>query len=111
MAASVKRTVATYVVLVAVLPSALFAASFAGLCAMECSALPWYSLVIGPALGLLVVIAIAVSTFIRAKRFEEHERRIVRAVVLSSILWAGPLASWTFGIILGEIQKIGSGHG
>jgi hypothetical protein len=95
MSATPRRTIITYVALVVVLPSIIFAATFGALCAIECAALPWYTFIIGPAISLVALVAFGASTYIRASRFSDADRRTIRVLVLTSILWA-PIASGMF---------------
>ena len=95
MFATPRRAIVTYVALATILPSVIFAATFGALCAIECTALPWYTFIAGPAISLVVLVAVATITYLRASRFEVPERRTIRVLVLTSILW-GPIASGMF---------------
>jgi hypothetical protein len=91
---------------VALLPSIACLAAFAATCALECSALPWLSFIVGPCLGILAVVVLAIFIYKKSIQFEADARRVVRIAVLSSVLWGWPAATYTFGFFLWLAQKL-----
>jgi hypothetical protein len=106
VARSATFTLVAYVLAVAFVPSIAFWATFAATCAVECTALPWLSMIAGPGLGILAVVVLAILTYRRAGQFEEGARRRVRFAVLSSILWGWPIAYCVFGMSLPLAQEL-----
>jgi hypothetical protein len=94
-----KSLLAKYILSVSLLPTLVVAVAFAVTCAIECTALPWYVVIVAPLLSLVVLIPIAVWTYRRAAKLESREKTIVRVVVLSSILWGPTLAAWGFQLL------------
>ncbi len=99
---------ATYVSTVALLPSIAFWAAFAVTCAIECSVLPWLSMIAGPGIAIVAIIATGIVTYRRASRLDETGRWRVRFMVISSLIWGWPLAYCMFGMTLPLAQKISS---
>lgn len=106
MTRSERLTLVGYVLAVAIVPSIAFWIAFAITCAVECTALPWLSMIAGPGVGILAVIVIATLVYGRASSFEQAARRRVRLAVLSSIVWGGPIAYWVFGMSLRVAQAL-----
>jgi hypothetical protein len=99
---------ATYVLAVALLPSIAFWAAFAVTCAIECSVLPWLSMIAGPGIAIFAIIIIGIVTYKKAVRFGERDRWRVRFTIISSLIWGWPIAYCIFGVTLPLAQKIGS---
>lgn len=97
---------AKYILVLALLPSVAFAGVFAILCAFECTALPWFTFIAGPVLALAFIVPFAVKTYRRTDTLSESQRNAVRALVLSSILWAPFLSFWVFGRLLSLLQEL-----
>jgi len=91
---------AKYVLVLALLPSVAVAGVFATLCAIECTALPWLTIVVAPVLALAVIVPFAIKTYRRAEALSDSQRKTIRVLVLSSILWAPCLSFWVFGLLL-----------
>ena len=103
---SASRAIVRYVVLAALIPVALFALAFAVLCAIECTVLPWYSLIAGPVAGLVALVILGAVNYAGAARFGENDRRTIRILVLTSIFWAPLLAMTVGGIAIGILQVV-----
>jgi hypothetical protein len=73
----------------AVMPALVFWATFAVLCARECTALPWVTFVVGPAISAVLGLTSAIAYWIWALRLPTDEKRRIRWLILSSVLW-GP---------------------
>jgi hypothetical protein len=99
---------AIYVLTVALLPSIVFWAAFAVTCAIECSVLPWLSMIAGPGIVILAIIIVATVIYKQAARYEEGARWRVRFTIISSLIWGWPIAYCIFGMTLPLAQKIGS---
>ena len=106
MVASTIRLVVGYVLLVAILPTLLYAASFAALYAIDPITSPGFTLILGSVSAVIALVIVAVITYSRAKRLDERGRRVVTIVLLSSILWAYPVASRSALVILVAVSKL-----
>jgi hypothetical protein len=109
MSSPIKKTLTWYALLVTIVPSVLLAIAFGVTCSIECTALPWLAVFIGPPLWLIWFTATAVTTYVRASRFDEQDCRKVRRVVVSSILWAAPATYACFAIMLIALEALFGG--
>jgi hypothetical protein len=96
--------------LVAALGSSLaFWASFFVLCSIECSALPWMTFVICPAVTLFIVLPVCiwlgVGSFRSANRLRAPLRTAARITVATSFVWAPAASGVLFALILGGMQR------
>ena len=106
MPQSATSTLISYVLCVALFPTVAFWVTFGITCLIECSALPWLSVIAGPGVGVLAVIVSAVVTYRKAAQLEEPTQRWVRIAVLSSVLWGWPVAFFVFGLSLPIAQSL-----
>lgn len=94
---------------VAIGPTAIFWAVFGVLLSIEGTALPWLVFIIAPALNTLIIFPLAlwlgVGTY-RAAQGLGRPGLLLRALVLTSYLWAPIFAYLGFGALLAAIQKI-----
>jgi hypothetical protein len=78
----------------------VFAATFAALCAYECTVAPWFKLVIAPLIAGTVGIVLAVRAYRRATSQAPAQKVPVLVVLLTSFFWA-PVV---FGMALSVVQ-------
>ena len=92
MPRSVSSSILLYILTVIFVPTVITWGAFAVTCAIECTALPWASVVIGPGLSILVILAVGIVVWRKANQFAADARRTVRVTVLTSLLWGWPFA-------------------
>jgi hypothetical protein len=90
--AAVRRTKIGYAIWWVAMPALVSALSFGALCALECTALPWYTFVIAPLATTVLAIAAAIVYWMWASSLPDEHKRSVRWFVGSSVLW-GPVAA------------------
>jgi 4-amino-4-deoxy-L-arabinose transferase-like glycosyltransferase len=91
-----RATLFKYAAVMGILPAIIIFCSFLALCAFECTALPWLTLLLGPIISLLVVIPYSIRIYRKADDFADSDRKLIRIAVLSSILWAPSLSGAIF---------------
>lgn len=87
-------------------PAVIFFCSFLTLCAFECTALPWLTLVLGPIISLIIVVPYSIRIYRKADDFAEADKKLIRIAVLSSILWAPSLSGAIFAFSIGLLSVI-----
>ena len=93
-----------YLVFWAVMPPTVFAASFAGLCAYECSVLPWFTFFIAPITAAIVGIVVAVGYWRRTAHLRDNAKHEVRRFIRLSILWGPAIGVASFVLLLMTVQ-------
>jgi hypothetical protein len=90
--------------------SAAFYGAFFVLCAIECTALPWLTFIIGPAVSLLVVLPtciwLGVGSFRAANQLAKPAATVAKVAVGSSLLWLSMLSGMMFMLVLKGMQGL-----
>jgi hypothetical protein len=97
--AVVRRTKIGYIIWWVAMPVLVAALSFGALCALECTALPWYTFVVAPLAVTVLAAAAAIVYWMWSASLPDEHKRSVRWLVGSSVLW-GPVAAAAGGAVL-----------
>ena len=107
---SFRWTFLAFVAVGALGASAAFYGTFFVLCAIECTALPWLTFIIGPAVSLVVVLPtciwLGVGSFRAANQLEKRRAAIAKVAVGSSPLWLSMLSGGMFALVLKGMQGV-----
>lgn len=95
-----------YALWVALMPIAAVMVAFGGLCAWECTAGPWFTVFIGPALAATLWAISATWFWKRSSQMLSNESRSARRFIASSLLWAPILAATTMYVVYKITQTI-----
>jgi hypothetical protein len=87
------------------MPAAVAALSFGGICAWECTAGPWLTFLVAPAVALVVWL-ISVPVFLRWSSAIPEEADTLRTYFKWSLLWAPPLAAVATTALLGTAATV-----
>jgi hypothetical protein len=105
-AKALKRSRFAYLSWWAFMPSAVALITFSVLCARECTALPWLTFVVAPVIGIVLGMLGAIWYWVWAARLPPEDRRGVRWLIVSSVVW-GPLVAYVgFGITMLVAQPV-----
>jgi len=99
---------AKYVLAVALLPVLISVLAFAVGCTGRCEAFPWLIFFVIPCLSLLALLPLASWTYRSAASLAPQTRRVVRVVVVGSILWGPCVAGLGFVLVYSFARTWGS---
>jgi hypothetical protein len=105
-AVCLRRWKIQYTVWMAVMPTIVFVAVFGALCAYECTAAPWFTLLLAPVLAAFIGIGLLITYWGRATKLGDEHGRALRRFVMWSVLWGPLLAAATFSVALSAMQNV-----
>jgi hypothetical protein len=103
---AIKRSRLAYILWWAFMPSAIAFATLGVLCARECTALPWLTFLIAPVISIVLGMLGAIAYWVWSSRLPPEDRRGVRWLIASSVLWGPVVAYVGFAITLVVAQPV-----
>ncbi|HEY0938477.1 MAG TPA: hypothetical protein VGE08_00145 [Steroidobacter sp.] len=98
--AVVKRSKRWYIIWWGAMPSVVAVAAFTMLCAKECIAMPWLTLLIAPVAGISLGILWGIVYWVKSSSLPDEHRGHTRRFILLSLLWGPILGLGVFKIAM-----------
>jgi hypothetical protein len=106
--AIVKRSNRWYAIWWGAMPTVVCVTTFSVLCAKECTALPWLTLLIAPVVSVSLGIIGGIVYWVKSSSLPDEHRRTTRRLILLSLLWGPALAVGVFYAAMAALS-IGGG--
>lgn len=95
-----------YILWWAFMPILTAISSFALLCALECTALPWFVLLLAPALTITLGLCAAIYYWKWSAKLEATDRAHIRNLIAWSALWGPFLGLMVISVLLTIVPSV-----
>ncbi|WP_349280037.1 hypothetical protein [Polaromonas hydrogenivorans] len=106
MSERIHKSKVIYVAWVAFMPATIFAFTFAGLCAWECIAGPWFTFFVAPTVAFVLWLVSVVAYLRWTCRLSKSEGQAMRRFIGISLLWGPVLAGLTVLVLFALIGRV-----